>query len=289
MVKKMLCPVAAVTAALLAAAPAAAATDYTGSLSAASTSFAWDGGPGNGIFATSSVTSQVGCDKPGYDCETLLLNVETPGALAVKIEGQGANTRDIDLHVYQSDASGKQGKLVGEAASDQPVEQVAKANAAAGHYLVVVDYYIALAGTYKGTATLKPPAGAAAAGASSGPANLAPEAKIATPAAGVKVAKLKGFRGTASDDKGVGKVEIGLVRKRGSKCHSLGVNGRFARQTRCDAPNTWLAAAGASKWTFELRRRLAKGRYVLFARAIDTDGQAQTRFTPANRRAFTVK
>jgi hypothetical protein len=285
---------AAVAATLLAAAPATAATDYSGTLSASATTFAWDGGPGNGFFLTSTATSNVGCDRPGYDCETALLKLESPGALTVKIEGQGDNTKDIDVHLYASDAEGKQGKLIVEGTSDQPVETVSKANLAAGHYLVLVDYYLAVAGTYKGTATLKP-SGAAAPAAPGAPAagqpaaNAAPQATINRFSAKSKASKLKGFSGTASDDKGVGRVDVGLVQKRGSRCYSLTASGKFSTRSKCDAPATWVAASGTTSWTFKLRRKLAKGKYVVFARATDGEGQAQTQFGPENRRAFTVK
>jgi hypothetical protein len=55
------------------------------------------------------------------------------------------------------------------------------------------------------------------------------------------------------------------------------------------APTSFIAAKGTTKWSYKLRKKLAKGSYTLFARATDSAGQAQAGFTPANKRAFKVR
>ena len=60
------------------------------------------------------------------------------------------------------------------------------------------------------------------------------------------------------------------------------------RSSGCE-PTTFLAAKGTTKWSYRLKRSLAKGRYVLYSRATDDGGQAETTFGAANRRQFTVR
>jgi hypothetical protein len=144
----------AITAALGAAAPALAA-DKSATLSTAKPSFAWDGGPGNGLVYTSTVSNRTPCNPVVFSCETILLKLSNAGNdLVVNIAGQGENTKDLDLHLYFSDAKGTQGDLLYESTGETAEETVSTGPIDAGYYLVVVDYYLAVAGTYKGTAKL---------------------------------------------------------------------------------------------------------------------------------------
>lgn len=283
---------AALCATLLLAAPAAAQQmDYEGTLNASSTTFAWDGGPGSGFTYTSSVANNVPCDTPGLrDCEYLLLNVQVGGDLTLTIDGQEDTLEDIDVHLYQSNASGEAGKLVVEGTSPEPDEKISKARLPAGYYLAMMDYYLG-AGTYKGTVAFKPsgatPPGGG--GGGGGATDAPPQATIAKIAKSVKAKKLKTFKGTATDDKGVARVEVGVLQLKGKKCKQLDAKGKFVAAQKCTEPTAFMAAKGTTSWTFKVRKRFPKGKYVLFARAVDTSGQSQGGFGPANRRSFKVK
>jgi hypothetical protein len=101
----------------------------------------------------------------------------------------------------------------------------------------------------------------------------------------------------------VRRVEIALLRKRGDvravavpRCSWLR-NGRakFERvragaTSACDRP-VWLKAKGITRWRFEGAEPLPKGRYVLYARAIDAAGHTTSRFSKkrGNRVAFRVR
>jgi pyruvate/2-oxoglutarate dehydrogenase complex dihydrolipoamide acyltransferase (E2) component len=153
---------AAATLTALAVAPALAAPDHTASLNAGQTEFKWDGGPGNGLAYGGDVGNELGCDTPGYDCDYVHLKVEVAGDLEVKLSEPGANTEDLDLYLYKATAAGEpEGEPVAEQA-DAEVEEKVKAKVQPGDYVALIGYWLAVEGTYKGTATLKP-AGAAAA------------------------------------------------------------------------------------------------------------------------------
>jgi hypothetical protein len=148
----------AITAALGAAAPALAAPTQSATLTKAKPSFAWDGGVGNGLVYTSTVSAKTPCNDAFFHCETILLHL--PAAvddLTIQIAGDGAQTtKDMDLHLYTSDKDGTQGDLLYESTSESADEAVATGSLDAGYYLGVVDYYLAVAGSYKGTATITP-------------------------------------------------------------------------------------------------------------------------------------
>jgi hypothetical protein len=147
----------AIFAALGGAAPALAATDYSGTLSTAKPSFAWDGAAGFGVDTAGVIADRVGC-TPISACQTTLLNVtEAAGDVTVHIVGQGQNTNDVDLYVYTSDKDGTQGDLLGSSEGASADETVATGELDPGFYLVLVRYATAVAGTYKGTADFTPP------------------------------------------------------------------------------------------------------------------------------------
>lgn len=94
---------------------------------------------------------------------------------------------------------------------------------------------------------------------------------------------LKRFHGTASDPDGsVSKVQVALVRLRSGKAGTSA-----ATKTK---PRKWHTAKGTAKWALKLKHPLAPGRYVVFSRAIDNQGMAETEFSrrAGNRRAFRV-
>jgi hypothetical protein len=119
--------------------------------------------------------------------------------------------------------------------------------------------------------------------------------------------RLRGFSGTASDPDGdaLRKVQIALVklvrggakasRRAPRRCFTLR-NGRarfkpvrVKKGKRC--PWRWLAVKGKAKWSFRLKRRLPRGRYVVYARAVDDKGLAEAVFSrrAGNRFAFRVR
>ena len=139
--------------------PSAAAPDRTASLTRESTVHEWTGKSGTGAVYTSDVASQVPACSAAFSCDATLLEVTAPGKLVVSIAGvgvQGQDTmKDLDLHVYRSDAAGSQGALVGESTSETANETVSKTRLQPGFYLVYVDWYLG-AGSYTGKATLTP-------------------------------------------------------------------------------------------------------------------------------------
>jgi uncharacterized delta-60 repeat protein len=113
--------------------------------------------------------------------------------------------------------------------------------------------------------------------------------------------KLKRFTGTASDDSGVKKVEIALLRRAGklkaakARCVWLRSNrAKFKRvkprRGKCAKPR-FLRAKGTKKWAYKLLKHLPPGKYILYARATDTSGNRETSFTAkrGNRKAFRVR
>lgn len=136
------------------------------------------------------------------------------------------------------------------------------------------------------------------------PVNDEPHSKIKGLASKVKAKKLKSFHGSASDNDGVARVQIALVgfkggahvaakKKRGT-CLLLQSSGRL-KSSKADSKNRctarmWLGAKGTTNWTFKLKKRLPKGSYVLFSRAFDKKGKAESHFSAprGNRVAFKV-
>lgn len=91
--------------------------------------------------------------------------------------------------------------------------------------------------------------------------------------------KLKGFSGTAADPDGHGlkRVQIALVK-------------RVKAQGKKKPILRWKKAKGKKKWSFKFKGALPPGRYVVFARATDGLGAAETKFSRKlrNRYAFQV-
>lgn len=112
--------------------------------------------------------------------------------------------------------------------------------------------------------------------------DLPPHSRIKGVPHKVREDALKRFHGTASDPDGsVSKVQVALVR-----LHSGGKAGTSAAVK----PRKWRTAKGTAKWTLKLKHPLAPGRYVVFSRAIDNQGMAETSFSrrAGNRRAFRI-
>ena len=119
--------------------------------------------------------------------------------------------------------------------------------------------------------------------------DLPPQAVIKKNGLRSKGRKRRRATGTAKDDRQVTRVEVAVVRKRGGRCRELQRSGRFGKSRRCRRPRSFLVAKGTTRWTFKLRRRLARGYYVVYARAIDNTGHQQLSFGTKSRRPFRVR
>lgn len=287
--------------ALSATAVALAAPNREATLSASVVKFDYDGGPVSGALFDVTV-------------DDTLIKLDAPGALGVKItEFSNPDVNDLDMALYKSDASGEpigdplvEGQEIGE-------ENVSVKGLSAGFYLINVYAFTGVEATFKGSATLTPsggapapstdpapgetpaPGGGPAPGATPAPSggaastDLPPVAKIGKLAKSARVKKVKTFSGTASDDKAVKAVTIALVLQKGKRCTQMKSNGKFAKLKKCVAPSSFVKARGTTRWSYKLKRRLAKGKYTLFARAIDSAGQKQGGFSKSNKKSFKVK
>ncbi len=139
--------------------------------------------------------------------------------------------------------------------------------------------------------------------------NKPPHARMKRVPKKVKADRLNGFVGTADDPDGpLARVQVAVTkvvrggakasaRKGGPKCLAMknarakfkpaaakGPKGKKRCQPR------WLAVKGTAKWGFKLKRDLAPGKYVVYVRAVDAAGLAETSFTrkAGNRYAFRV-
>ena len=140
--------------------------------------------------------------------------------------------------------------------------------------------------------------------------NQAPHALMKKVPKKIKASRLRGFLGTASDPDGdaLSSVQVALLKivpggakasakKAGPKCLALknakakfkpakpkGAKGKKRCQPR------WLNVKGKAKWSFKLKKNLAPGRYVVYARAVDAEGLAEATFSrkTGNRFSFRV-
>lgn len=144
----------------LAAPPALAADQQT--VSAAHDTAFFKGKFGSGFVYGYDGASRIPQCTPGvFDCERTLVKVEDFGKLVFSVASDPAANpalRDIDLHVYKSDALGTQGAFVGESTSagtDEAVTISDRRSVAGQYYLVIVDWYLG-AGDYDGKIKLTP-------------------------------------------------------------------------------------------------------------------------------------
>ena len=281
----------------------AAAADHTGSVSA-SAPFKWHGGPLTGTFSTTDVYGNIPCDAPGNDCDDTLINVSVPsGSTAqatVSITGPDGN--DLDLFVYQSDASGTVGDGVSSSAGST-ADETTTFDVAPGYYLIRVVAATATAAEYDGDAKVvaRPAPGEVNYGvdpadpnAGSGGGGGGRATSLANDLAPASIAKAPRFSqsrlltGTAADKDGeVVYVDVGLVRIRARGCTVLRANGRFRPLRKCSAPPL-LRAKGTSRWHLTLPSRLPKGTYVVFSRATDNLGRREAGLNKRNRVRFRI-
>jgi hypothetical protein len=291
------------TAALTAVALAAPARTVT--LDAGGPAAAWTGGPISGAAAESDVGDQIPCG-PGKECDDTLIKAGARGQLDVKTDSSDPQAEDMDLYLYQSDASGSAGKFIKSSAGGSPKEEVT-ANVEAGYYLARMVAAASLNGTYTGQAALKalPPvtdeggpdfgpdpasglggSGSGGATTTTGSADdLAPTSKVRAPGE----RRVRTLTGTATDPDGkIAYVDVAVVRVAARRCSAMTAAGAFKAEKKC-APGPFLRARGGAKWRLALRRALRSGSYVVYARATDDKGRREAGFGPGNRVRFRVR
>ncbi len=278
---------ATTAAALTITGAAQAAPNRTGTLSGPGAEYKWDGGPISGAAATTDVYDALGCTPGLIECDDTLLKVDTAGSLTIKTGDASASAVDMDLFVYQSDASGTQGKLL-KSSGGTDVNESTNFDADPGYYLVRMEAATSAQGTYKGTATLAAPAEGSTGDVPLTPVapatNAAPKTTVTRP----KGKKITAIKGTATDDSKVAKVAVGLVQVKGKTCYGLTTKGTFTKLKKCSAP-TLLTAKGTSAWTLKLKKPLKKGKYVVYATATDDKNLAEAGYGAANKITFTVR
>ena len=102
--------------------------------------------------------------------------------------------------------------------------------------------------------------------------DVRPDSDIVGLKARVARRKLKTIRGTASDDRGVARVDVAIVRCRFTR----------PKATQC-RPQSFRRASGTVSWRLKLKRRPAKARYIVYSRATDNTGKRETSFSAADR------
>lgn len=147
-------------AALLPAATAAAAPNRSATLADIGAKTTWTSAVQVGAVYGDPVAGKAPHCSPIYSCDDTLIKTEQYGDLQTDIAGTGVGgqdtLKDVDLHVYASDASGAVGELLAESTSANPSEAVNLPDVEAGYYLVEVDWFLGI-GSVDGAATLLPP------------------------------------------------------------------------------------------------------------------------------------
>ncbi len=290
MARKLLIPLT-VLVALAVAAVSFAAPARTVKVGDGTYTVTWEG-TGSGVLGAQDAGDAAGCQSGIHECDDTLIEVTEPGSLTVKTSNStspqctGGSVCDTDLQIFSSNAQGEVRTELMESAAPTPTsdETVTVRVPAPGFYIARIDYMICTSCTVPAEATLKPavaPPGGAPVG------DAPPSVAVGRP----KSKRVRTFTGIASDDNGVAKVEVGIIRtaKKG-KCRDLAANGRLkAHKGQCTQPGIWIQAKGTTKWSLKLKKPLKKGKYVVFARATDTAGQTQGGYGTTNRRAFSVK
>lgn len=274
------------------AAPAWAAPARTVTMSAASPSVKWETS-GQGFATVAEVDDLLGCLPVLNECDDTLLKIEgSTLSVLFTTKGDGSPTLvDADIAIYESDASGAEGKFIKESAGGTPDENLT-ADLDPGNYLVRVSWAtgsggVTVEGKIDGDVAAPAPGGTTP--PAGGDTNKAPDSAISLKAKSAKKGKLKRFSGTASDDGSVAKVEFGLLQQASGGCKQLTASGKFAKAPKCTEPSVFLAAKGTSSWSYTLKKGLPKGKYVAFSRATDDKGTAQAGFGPKNRKKITVR
>jgi hypothetical protein len=257
----------------------------------------WEG-TGSGTVGLQDTADAIDCQPGVHECYDVLLNVTEGGTLTVKTSSTDPSAADTDLQLFASNDKGEvkdiNTPLAESAATDPTPNEQVSVKVKTGYYVARIDYTATgPMAKVQAEATLKT-SGPAPATTPPGTTPVAGPGADAPPVVTAKKPgskKVKAFSGAASDDKGVKKIEVGILQlgKKG-KCKQLNKSGKFvAVKGKCTEPGTFIAAKGTTAWSLKLKKALPKGKYVLFARATDTAGQTQGGYGPGNKKAFTVK
>jgi subtilisin family serine protease len=85
---------------------------------------------------------------------------------------------------------------------------------------------------------------------------------------------------------GLRSVRVAVARRAGRRCRFANPAGRLGRVRACGYPRRYLPTAGGSSWSLALARSVKPGRYLVWARAADTKGNASR---PGPARALRVR
>ena len=123
-----------------------------------------------------------------------------------------------------------------------------------------------------------------------GPDGAPPAVSITSPRPNqrVKVRRIVPLlRGRATDQSGVRRVELALMRREGTRCRWYDGRGAF-RLGRCNVPSWFRAVVDDAAWRYAFPRRVRPrpGAYFAFARGTDYAGNRTSAFTRANAIAF---
>jgi hypothetical protein len=119
-----------------------------------------------------------------------------------------------------------------------------------------------------------PPPGGTPPPPGGGTVTFAPRSTITYPRGRVKARRLKRIAGIAQD---AARVDVAVIRIKGSRCFALTRRGTFVRRTgprRC-SPARFFKANGTSTWSFKLKRRFSPGTYRIYSRATAADGSRE--------------
>ncbi len=84
-------------------------------------------------------------------------------------------------------------------------------------------------------------------------------------------------------------VAVAIGRRLSAKrCRYLRGNGRFGPAVSC-LRTTYMAAKGAATWSFSLKGRFPRGRYVVWTRAVDVAGNVERKARTRNLRRFRLR
>jgi hypothetical protein len=103
------------------------------------------------------------------------------------------------------------------------------------------------------------------------------------------------LRGTASDKSCGGRaakvrhVSVSIAKQVGKRCRYLRSDGRFTRQATSCTRSRFIAARGASRWSFTSKRPLPAGHYRIWVRAQDRARNVELKKASRNGRRVTLR
>src|SRR4051794_27310117 len=122
---------------------------------------------------------------------------------------------------------------------------------------------------------------------------IAPVSRVTSSSVRRRVVTLRG----RSSDRGCGRGGAGKVRRvrvavgrryANQKCRFLKPNNRFGPLVSC-LRTTYLSTKGTTRWSIRLRRRLPRGRYVVWVRGVDAAGNVEHKARRVNLGRFRLR